>query len=131
MFDVLVSTCFNVSFSLTLSVLQADLVSSARLVYFPGGAMLGKQSGKGYRQSVRTRTKKMTGRKHDMRYSYFRRSGGDLTALHSEALFFGDGASEREGRRAIVICSSSSLILLLQSLAVFAPDAGVECNLCI
>ncbi|KAM2998101.1 hypothetical protein FF2_039795 [Malus domestica] len=26
-----------------------------------------------------------------MKYSCFRRSGGDLTALHSEALFFGDG----------------------------------------
>ncbi|KAM1707292.1 hypothetical protein TB2_000404 [Malus domestica] len=76
-------------------------------------AVLGKQSGKGFRQSVpdrkidtkywliaffllvpqvRTRTKKRTGRKHDMKYSCFRRSGGDLTALHSEALLFSDGA---------------------------------------
>ncbi|KAM1305230.1 hypothetical protein ACFX2F_022792 [Malus domestica] len=76
-------------------------------------SVLGKQSGKGSKQSVpdrkidtkcwliaffllvsqvRTRTKKMTGRKHDMKYSCFRRSGGDLTALHSEALIFGDGA---------------------------------------
>ncbi|KAM1216253.1 hypothetical protein ACFX2J_012560 [Malus domestica] len=76
-------------------------------------AMLGKQSGKGSRQSVpdrkidtkywliaffllvpqvRTRTKKRKGRKQDMKYSCFRRSGGDLTALHSEALFFSDGA---------------------------------------
>ncbi|KAM2695682.1 hypothetical protein EV1_040154 [Malus domestica] len=74
-------------------------------------AVLGKQSGKGSRQSVpdrkidtkcwliaffilvpqvRTRTKKMTGRKHDMKYSCFR--SGDLTALHNEALLFGDGA---------------------------------------
>ncbi|KAM0988660.1 hypothetical protein FF1_012674 [Malus domestica] len=76
-------------------------------------AMLGKQLGKGSRQSipdrkidtkywliaffllvphVSTMTKKRTERKHDMKYSCFRRSGGDLTALHSEALFFGDGA---------------------------------------
>ncbi|KAM1068419.1 hypothetical protein ACFX2A_000392 [Malus domestica] len=76
-------------------------------------AVLGKQSGKGSRQSVpdqkidtkywlitffllvpqvRTRTKKKTGRKHDMKYSCFQRSGGDLTALHSEALLFSDGA---------------------------------------
>ncbi|KAM0997386.1 hypothetical protein ACFX2C_007276 [Malus domestica] len=75
--------------------------------------VLGKQSGKGSRQSVpdrkidtkcwlitffllvpqvRTRTKKRIGRKHDMKYSCFRRSGGDLTVLHSETLFFGDGA---------------------------------------
>ncbi|KAM0970998.1 hypothetical protein ACFX1S_019134 [Malus domestica] len=76
-------------------------------------AVLGKQLRKGSRQSVpdrkidtkcwliaffllvpqvRTRTKKMTGRKHDMKYSCFRRSGGDLTALHSKALLFGDSA---------------------------------------
>ncbi|KAM1198260.1 hypothetical protein EV1_009786 [Malus domestica] len=75
--------------------------------------VLGKQSGKGSKQSVpdwefdtkcwliaffllvpqvRTRTKKKTWRKHDMQYSCFRRSGGDLTALHIEALLFGDGA---------------------------------------
>ncbi|KAM0986386.1 hypothetical protein ACFX13_013809 [Malus domestica] len=75
--------------------------------------VLGKQSGKGSKQSgpdrkidtkcwliaffllvpqVRTRTKKRTGKKHDMKYSCFQRSGGDLTALHSEALLFGDGA---------------------------------------
>ncbi|KAM2645065.1 hypothetical protein EV1_018648 [Malus domestica] len=41
---------------------------------------------------VRTRIKKRTRRKHDMKYSCFRRSGGDLTALHIEALLFGDGA---------------------------------------
>ncbi|CAN6554606.1 unnamed protein product [Malus baccata var. baccata] len=40
-FVVLVSTCFNVSFSLAFSVLQSD-----------SGAMLGKQSGNGSRQSV-------------------------------------------------------------------------------
>ncbi|KAM1819663.1 hypothetical protein ACFX15_001222 [Malus domestica] len=76
-------------------------------------AVLGKQSRKGSKQSVpdrkidtkcwlipffllvpqvRTRTKKRTGRNHDMKYSCFRRSGGDLTTLHSEALLFGDGA---------------------------------------
>ncbi|KAM2852383.1 hypothetical protein PS2_028382 [Malus domestica] len=86
------------------------------LVYFSGRAMLGKQSGKGSRQSVpdwkfnlkfrsialfllalqvRTRKKKRTERKHDMRYSCFQRSGGDLTALHGEALLFGDGATKR------------------------------------
>ncbi|KAM2122044.1 hypothetical protein ACFX1Q_019753 [Malus domestica] len=41
---------------------------------------------------VRIRTKKRTRGKHDMKYSYFRRSGGDLTALHNKALLFGDGA---------------------------------------
>ncbi|KAM1202873.1 hypothetical protein ACFX2I_018826 [Malus domestica] len=40
---------------------------------------------------VRIRTKKRTRGKHDMKYSYFRRSGGDLTALHNKALLFGDG----------------------------------------
>ncbi|KAM1063516.1 hypothetical protein ACFX2A_028264 [Malus domestica] len=111
---------------------------------------------------VRIRTKTRTERKHDMKYSCFRRSGGNSTALHSEALLFGDGANERllkllelfdydndaelsfdldssiwvmqfyrEGRCAIVICFGSSLILLLRSLAVFAPHAGVECNPCI
>ncbi|KAM1717688.1 hypothetical protein ACFX11_025492 [Malus domestica] len=34
----------------------------------------------------------MTERKHDMKYSCFRRSGGDLTTLHNKALFFNDGA---------------------------------------
>ncbi|KAM1493812.1 hypothetical protein ACFX10_025541 [Malus domestica] len=86
--------------------------------------MLSKQSGKGSRQSVpdwefdfkfrlialfhlvlqvRTRTKTRTWRKQDMSYSCFRRSGGDLTALHSEALFFDNGASERlvEASRAL------------------------------
>ncbi|KAM2994200.1 hypothetical protein FF2_046201 [Malus domestica] len=77
-------------------------------------AVLGKQSGKGSKQlvpdqkfdtkccliaffllvpQVKTRTKKRIGRKHDMKYSCFRRSGGDLTALHSEALFFDDGVT--------------------------------------
>ncbi|KAM2205940.1 hypothetical protein ACFX1S_025377 [Malus domestica] len=41
---------------------------------------------------VRTRTKTRTERKHDMKYSCFRRSGGDLTTLHNKALFFDDGA---------------------------------------
>ncbi|KAM2988903.1 hypothetical protein FF2_002939 [Malus domestica] len=45
-----------------------------------------------HKVKVRTRTKKKTGRKHDMKYSCFRRSGGDLTALYIEALLFGDGA---------------------------------------
>ncbi|KAM1655865.1 hypothetical protein ACFX2K_008084 [Malus domestica] len=75
--------------------------------------VLGKQSGKGSKQSVpdrkidtkcwliafflivpqiRTRTKKRIGRKHDMKYFCFRKNGGDLTALHNEALLFGDGA---------------------------------------
>ncbi|KAM2347808.1 hypothetical protein TB2_011157 [Malus domestica] len=75
-------------------------------------AVLGKQSRKGSRQlvpdrkidtkcwliaffllvpQVRTRTKKRTERKHDMKYFCFRRNGGDLTALHSEALLFCDG----------------------------------------
>ncbi|KAM1612217.1 hypothetical protein ACFX1Z_000912 [Malus domestica] len=78
--------------------------------------MLSKQSGKGSRQSIPdwkfdfkfrlitlflivlqviTRTKKRTRRKHDMRYSCFQRSGGDLTVLHGEALLFGDDVNER------------------------------------
>ncbi|KAM1284756.1 hypothetical protein ACFX2J_027414 [Malus domestica] len=80
---------------------------------------------------VRIRTKTRTEKKHDMKYSCFRRSGGNLTALHNEALLFGDGANEREGCCAIVICFGSSLIILLRSLAVFTPHAGVECNPCI
>ncbi|KAM2498167.1 hypothetical protein PS1_040459 [Malus domestica] len=45
-----------------------------------------------HKVKVRTKTKKRTGRKHDMKYSCFRINGGDLTALHIEALLFGDGA---------------------------------------